>query len=141
MTEIDLLEKGKQAIEFEPIAIPEDTDISTLHSMLDAAHDAHGKYKAMLEAIRAADAVTDGIDSGSYTWEFMTEEDETPTYEDSALDVISTLKPHLIKQVARFAQLQKDLEAEIGCAVQQARDDATYGTYDEQVASQYWGSR
>jgi len=139
MTEIDLLPKTSKTVDFTPIEISEDADLNTLHDMLNGAHEAHDKYKKMLEHVRQADAITDGLTG--WTSDYMTEECETPTYEDSALDVISGVKDHLIVQVARFAKLQDDLEGEIYDAVQCGKDDAEYGTYEEQVASTYWGSR
>lgn len=141
MTEIDLLKRCEKAIDFEPIAIPQDAEIDTLRDMLSGAESALFSYKKMLEGVKAADAVTDAVKIGTWEFDFMTENCTVPAYEDCAIDVVSTLKKHLTVQVDRFTQLCSDLEAEIEDAEQQEADDRTYGTYDEQVRSYFYSTR
>lgn len=141
MTEIDLLKRCEKAIDFEPIAFDQEAETDTLREMLDGAESALHKYKKMLEHLTAASAVTDGIKIGTWQFDWMTEYDSVPAYEDCAIDVTESLKKHVQVQAARFTQLCSDLEAAIEDAEQQEADDRKYGTYDEQVRSYFYSTR
>lgn len=112
MNTIVLSSAKKRGVEFEPLPIP-DVDGEDLIDVLTAAEGAHMRFRNMLELVKKADAVTDGLVLGTWLYDFMIGEDAVEGYGDCAADVVCRLKQHLEARVAQYALFCNQLDAEL----------------------------
>lgn len=135
-----LTEKEKQDLDYQDIEIPE-SSLDDLYRILQNAEEALFTYKKALTFIKQAYDVFDAIKSGSYAYDFITEECNVSTYEDCAFNIIYVLKNHLQKQEKRFLKFCEDIEIEIEHIEQFLKDEEEYGTYEDQVRSLFYSTR
>ena len=87
------------------------------------------------------DDVTEGIGLHDKAWDLLTEEDHNESFEHCTIDITSGLKVHIISQAAKMKQYCEDLQCEIDDFEQTEKDDAQYGSYEEQVRSDFFATR
>lgn len=135
--EIAQIREERNAITFEPVAIPDNYETGDLINLMHQAEAAYFYYKKIQTALTPCDLLSDSLNDN----DLLTEEDSHRDYDDCTIDLVNGTLHHVTCQVAKFKDLCDRLEVDIEEALQIERDDAKYGTYQQQVANTYYGSR
>jgi hypothetical protein len=134
--------KAKEQINFEPISTDYFETSEDARAELERAEAAYYKYKRMIPDITGLNLIIDPIQTENPEWELMTEDDHCEDLDHyCTMDIITMLKKHIHTQLAKMFRYCKDLEATAEDLEQQERDDEKYGSYEDQVRSDFYGTR